>query len=246
MPIKIGICDDSAEDIRLLAAELIEYDPSVEITSYTNGQFLVDDLVESQVVFDLLFLDIYMPGMTGIEIAQRIHDSSKHSKIIFISSSIDHYSEAFSVFAFNYITKPIDRGTLVRILDQAMKGILIERRQTISFTYKSESYRVFCRDVMCLESVNKLLVFHMANGEVLQCYGKLNELLTKFPAVAFIRCHQSYAVNLFYINKMGEHYFQIGETLINISKRCLKESKEKYLGFLFSRMDLSVNYGQRS
>lgn len=107
---KIAICDDAAEDIAQLSDALFAYDPLFEIISFTSGKGLMDELLDGSFTADFLFLDIYMPGLDGIQTAQKIRTIYKDLKIIFLSSSKDHYPQAYEVFAFNYILKPFDRA----------------------------------------------------------------------------------------------------------------------------------------
>lgn len=237
MSVQIGICDDRAEDIRILSEALYAYDPFFEITTYTDGESLLEDWSEHKILFDILFLDIYMPGLNGIETAGKIRAAMKDVKIIFISSSNEHYPEAYDVFAFNYILKPLNTEKLNRVLDQALATINKERRQQISFRYKAKTYRIFCRDILYMESRDKIICFHMTDKTTLQCYAKLNEILIQLPEEFFIRCHQSFAVNVLHVTEMADNHFRIGSTVISISKKYQKASKDKYFAFLFTHMN---------
>lgn len=236
MSIQIGICDDRSEDIRILTEALYTYDPSFKISTYTSGRSLLDDLDDLAIVFDLLFLDIYMPGINGIETAGKIRAKMRDVMIIFISSSNEHYPEAYDVFAFNYMMKPVNREKLNTVLDQALMSIAKERSEQFSFTYKSMTSRVYCKDILYLESSDKIILFHMQNKTILKCYGKLDEILKKLPEGFFIRCHQSFAVNLFQISEMGDYYFRVDSVSISISKKYLKDAKDKYFDHLFKHM----------
>lgn len=133
MPVQIGICDDQGTDIRILSEALYAYEPSFQISSYTDVESLFEDCCDHKVLFDILFLDIYMQGLNGIETASKIRTLMKDTKIIFISSSSEHYPEAFDVFAFKYIFKPLNPHKLIHVLDQALMDITNERCQQISF-----------------------------------------------------------------------------------------------------------------
>jgi DNA-binding LytR/AlgR family response regulator len=236
MPIKIAICDDMAEDIELLSDALYTYDHSFEIITYTNGGALIDEFRDSSLAVDILFLDIYMPGIDGVKTAQRMRSGRKDIKIIFISSSKDYYQQAYEVFAFNYILKPFDRERLYCVLDRAIDEITRESSHKIQFSYKSTVYSVDCRDILYIESMNKLIMFHLTDGSTLQCYDKLDRIAKELPEQFFIRCHQSFIVNTSYITGMGENHFCMGQTVISISKKHLKPAKDQYYAYLFSRM----------
>ena len=237
MLVQIGICDDSTDDIKTLSEALYAYDDSFQISDYTDGEFLFEDCIERKVLFDIIFLDIYMPRLNGIETASKIRAIMKDVKIIFVSSSNEHYPEAYEVFAFNYIIKPLNKEKLNSVLDQALMNITKERGQQIQFSYKAVNYRVLCREILYLESRDKIILFHMTDRTTLQCYTKLDEILKQLPEESFIRCHQSYVVNIFHVTEMAENHFRIGSAVISISKKYLKASKDKYFEYLFTHMN---------
>ncbi len=236
MPVKITICDDTAEDIALLSSALSAYDPSFEITSFTSGKTLVDELMEDSFSADILFLDIYMPEMDGIRTAQKIRSKRKELKIIFLSSSREHYPQAYEVFAYNYLEKPFNRERLYAVMDRALGEIRKESGYKISIQYKGAVHNIDCRDILYIESQNKLLLFHFADGNTLQCYGKLEEILNELPGQFFIRCHQSFLINLSHVTEMKENYIRVGQVMISISRKYGKNVKEQYYAYLFSHM----------
>jgi len=237
MPVQIGICDDRAEDTNALSEALYAYDDSFQITNYEDGESLLEDCLERKILFDILFLDIYMPGLNGIETAGQIRTIMNDVKIIFVSSSKEHYPEAYDVFAFNYIMKPLNSKKLNCVLDQALIHIAKERMEQIQFSFKATNYRILCRDILYIESKNKIILFHMADRTTLQCYSKLDEILKQLPEKSFVRSHQSFAVNIFHVTEMAESHFRIGSAVIGISKKYQKTSKDKYFEYLFTHMN---------
>lgn len=236
MSVKITICDDVAEDIAQLSDVLSAYDPLFEITSFTSGEMLVDESLDDSFTTDILFLDIYMPGIDGIKTAQEIRARHNDVKIIFLSSSKDHYPQAYEVFAFNYIVKPFNRERLYAVLSRALDELRKESGYKIRIQYKGAAHSVDCRDIWYIESQDKLILFHLADESVLQCYGKLDEILRELPEQSFVRCHQSFLVNLSHVTEIGDNYFRIGQTMIGISRKYGKEAKDRYYACLFSHM----------
>lgn len=237
MPVRIAICDDTEEDVALLTEAIYSYDSTIDIISFTDGESLIGEIMDPENDVDILFLDIYMPGTDGIDIARKVQSVKDDVRIIFISSSSEYYAQAYEVFAFNYLLKPFDRKRLYEILNRAVTELKKDSTTKICFTYKSTIYRVDCREIFYIESRDKLILYHMVYGSTLQCYGKLDDIEKELPDRNFIRCHKSYIVNASLITEMGNNYFRIGQIMISISKKYLKHAKEQYYAYLFSNMD---------
>ncbi|MDD2484409.1 MAG: response regulator [Eubacteriales bacterium] len=237
MSVQIGICDDCPEDIKTLAEALYHYDPAFQISTYSSGESLLAACKEHEVLWDLLFLDIYMPELSGIDTAQQLRSDRKDIKIIFVSSSNEHYPEAYDVFAFNYLIKPLNREKLKHILDQALSDLSKEREEQISFRHKGGVYRVYCRDIQYIESRDKMILLHMEDKTVFQTYGKMDEILKQLPEEYFIRCHQSFAVNILHVSEMSENRFRVDPAVISISKKHITSAKQKYFAYLFEHMN---------
>lgn len=237
MSVQIGICDDRLDDIRILSEALYAYDVTFQITAYSEGQSLLEDCFERKILFDIIFLDIYMPDLNGIDTAKKIRSVMKDVKIVFVSSSNEHYPEAYDLFAFNYILKPINIEKLNRVLEQALSDISGERLQQISFSHKGSMHRIYCRDILYIESRDKLILFNSIDGTTKQCYAKIDDILNQLPDESFIRCHQSFVVNIYHVTEMSENSFRVGSSNISISKKYLKASKDKYFKYLFSHMN---------
>ncbi len=236
MSVKIAICDDTAEDIAQLVNALSAYDPLFEITSFTSGKTLVDEFMDESFATDILFLDIYMPEIDGIKTAQEIRKKRQDLKIIFLSSSNDHYPQAYEVFAFNYIVKPFHRERLYTVLDRALTEIRKEREYKIRIQYRGTVHNVDCRNILYIENRDKILLFHLADGSVLQCHGKLEEMLNELPEQLFFRCHQSFIINFSHVTEMGKNYARMGPSIIGISRKYVKSIKGQYYAYLFSQM----------
>ena len=236
MPIRIAVCDDSTEDRELLSDALSAYDSSFEIITYSSGQTMIDEFRDFNLSVDLLFLDIYMPGIDGIQTAQEIRARCRDIKIIFLSSSKDHYPQAYEVFAFNYIVKPFDRERLNTVLNRALDELRKDSAYKIPIQYKGTAHSVDCRDILYVESRDKLLLFHLTDESALQCYGKLDEILEELPERFFFRCHQSFVVNLSHVTEVCDNYFRIGQTMIGISRKYGKGAKDRYYACLFAHM----------
>ena len=92
---------------------------AVTIKGYKSGESFLSALQTES--FDIVFMDIYMEGLTGIEAAAKLREISMDTLLIFMTTSIDHMAEAFPCHAFDYIMKPVDEARLYKTLDEALK-----------------------------------------------------------------------------------------------------------------------------
>jgi DNA-binding LytR/AlgR family response regulator len=244
VPARIAICDDDLRDVERLRQAIQAYDGALETMVFSSGENLLEAFMGEGVSVDLLFLDIYMPGLNGIDTARKLMESHRDMKIVFTTSSGEHYPQAYGVFAFNYLEKPLSRARLHQVLDRALEAINDGGGKRFQIKYKGIFYTVRVSDVQYIESRDKLVLFHQKGGRVLRCYGKLDTLLREIPGDCFLRSHQSFAVNINYITELGDHYFRVGEVAIAISKKYLKSAKEAYYDRLFSRMGEGVEKWQ--
>lgn len=122
MNYKIAICDDDSifteETIKLILNYQFERNTDFTISSFKDGNNLLSNFKNSG-DFQILFLDIEMPGLNGIELASIIRSSiDRHVFIVFISSYPEYMHESFKVHPYNYLQKPVSRNTLFSILDE--------------------------------------------------------------------------------------------------------------------------------
>lgn len=235
--IRIAICDDQPEDARSLERRLLERQPDLPVRLYASAQPLLWDLETGSARFELFFLDIYLPGTGGLEAARRIRAAQPEALIVFVSTSCEFYREAYDLFAFNYLEKPVSPDRLARVLDRALDQLDAQAGQRVSFSFRSREYSVRCADLLYVSSAGHLLTLHLRGGRILPCYGKLDEFSQRLPARSFVRCHQSYLVNLGEITALEPGGFRVGGALVPISKSYSHAARAAYRAHLFSNFD---------
>lgn len=227
---KIAICDD-AKEIRLEIAEMIKARcPEAAIADFSSGEGIVCSPEE----YDIIFLDIAMGGLTGLEAAKRIREKQsggRKSLIIFITAFKEHMQEAFDVNAFHYLVKPIDREKFSEVFARALKEITFaDNSEYIVIKSLGRQQKLFLHDIYYIESSNKKAVYHTKNG-VFEAYGKMEELETKLGG-SFYRCHRCFLVNLENICSYGYDEIRVvnGERLI-LAKKKYSDFVKAYLRY---------------
>jgi DNA-binding LytR/AlgR family response regulator len=210
-----------------------DYNLELELYDYENGHKLLSDFKHEK--FKLIFLDIYMDDINGIEIAKeiRLHDSD--IIIIFMTTSKDHALDAFEVDAMQYLVKPVDYKKLHNIFNKFQK-LFTDNMRFIEVPSNGLSVKIFLKDIYYIEVYNKTSLIH-TNLQTIKTYtplSKLWELLGKDP---FLRCHRSYIVNMFYIDDILENDFLLKNgDKIPIRREAYSDIKQIYSDYFFEKM----------
>ncbi len=214
---KIAICDDISFARTTIGEYLARYDREHNFDyipyEYSSAESLLVGLSKEPV--DLIFLDIYMTGMTGMEAAQRLLDGGFNGHIIFTTTSRDHAVDSYNIDADGYIVKPFSYEAFSRRLDKVTKKWQSSFK---SIEVKSDrlEFRIFLRDIDYIESGNHCSYIY-AGGEPVRTpkvIRQFEEELAGEPC--FLRCHQSCIVNLNRVQKSDDEfiYLKSGKKLL--------------------------------
>lgn len=238
--IKTALCDDdllAINEVRTLFDRYCEdRDRKIACTVYHSPLELLAE-IEKGTHFDILFLDVIMPGQNGINVAREIRQNDQTVKIIFLTSSSEFAVESYTVDAFFYCVKPIEAEDFRRLMDSAISECEREKLGSLILRCKSGITRIDLEKLVYCEVIGRTLVFHMENGINLESSGSLDELCGELAQYgSFLRTHRSFLINMEYIHSIS--YKAI--TLDNLEKipiphgKC-SEIKKQYLEYAFNR-----------
>lgn len=211
--IRIAICDDEQTVCALLQEHVSQYmqqaDEPFQIKCFSNAL----QLLHAPAPFDILLLDIQMPGINGVEFARIFRETHSHTALIFITGLQEYVFDAFEVNAIDYICKPIDVDRLQRALARAVQSVHMSVPKHLLVQTMNTCRSVAIDTIYYCEVINRKIYLHTQNG-VVDYYGKLAELATQLDS-RFVQCHRSYLVNLDYLAQYesGRVTLKNGETL---------------------------------
>ncbi len=193
--IHIAICDDEkhmSDQIRAMASDFFrKKNREIRLRTFLSGEKLLND--EGQI--DILFLDIQMKGMDGLETARKLRAGQFRGFLIFITVLKEMVFQSFEVQAYDYLVKPVDEkqfGKTMERLYTSMQNIG-ENSLLVQKGYEGRIIRedeiVFC------EVIDRKIYLNLASGEVVDYYERIENLETKLGS-HFFRCHRSYLINL--------------------------------------------------
>ena len=196
---------------------------------FTTGGVL-SEYLKNEKAPDILFLDIELPGLNGVEIGKYIRDILKNSGmfLVYISSRKEYAMELFQNQPFDFLVKPISKEKLYQVMEKILN---IVGRTEGSFQYKNQgnTYRMMYKDILYFQSEGRKINIVMKNESKI-FYGRLNEIEEKIPEKLFLRIHKSYLVNRMYVKEFTYEWVKmINGDVLNISKVNRADVRRKIL-----------------
>ena len=231
---KIAICDGCIVDINA-TRDIISKHSLVKnsyIKSFTVAEKLLDAAEKEK--FDIVFLDVDIPEINGLELGKRIKDFSPDTFLIFVTSYPQYAIEAYDCEAFNYLLKPLDKLKAHRVLDRIEKKLNDTKKYYI-IKIKSESIRIPIRDIYYVECCKKHIIYHLKDT-TFDTIGKLSDVYGDLKDYGFYQVHQGYIVNMDKIRRIDGYsaILENGENVM-ISGRKKADTLLAYSNFIEAR-----------
>ena len=237
---QMAICDDHIEELGKMSALLDEYrlKRNMDLT-YTAFQNPVELLasVEKGIAYDIILLDIVMPGLNGIDAAKEIREYDKSVKIIFLTSSAEFAVQSYVVGAYFYQLKPVWKDSFFTLMDRVTSEIRRESGESLITRCKTGITRIPICQLVCCEVAGRTLKYRRQGGSVLESVGTMQDIeqiLLQYPC--FIKPHRSYLVNMEYIQSISYREIELEQGMkISIPHGKYAEIKETFLEYAFRK-----------
>ncbi|MCD7730098.1 MAG: LytTR family DNA-binding domain-containing protein [Oscillospiraceae bacterium] len=218
---KIAVCDDEQVFVDEITHMLEDRSDKFQISSFNSGE----ELLETALDFNILFLDIEMPGLSGMETAHKLREAGFDGMIIFLTSHTEFMPDAFKIKAFRFLDKPIDSEKFDEALTEAEKDILNE--QHIIIIEKKASYYLKLSDIVFLEAYGDGTYIYDKNGRVHNTDKPLKYWKGMIGTEHFYQIHKSMIVSLMYI----EDFSNDGTLTVRHYSKKLSLSRRNAVGF---------------
>lgn len=209
--IHIAICDDEkyiSDHIKAFATEFFhKKNREIHLRTFSGGEELLD--YDGQI--DILFLDIQMKGMDGIETAKRLRAGKFKGFLIFITVLREMVFQSFEVQAYDYLVKPVEEPRFEKTMERLYASMCSASEDSL-LVQKGYEGRIIQKDeIVFCEIIDRKIYLNLVSGEVLDYYERIENLETKLGG-RFFRCHRSYLINLKHLKgyKNGTAYMDSG------------------------------------
>jgi DNA-binding LytR/AlgR family response regulator len=231
---QICICDDEELErevlLRIIEIYFEKRFTDCDIRKYSAGEELIDDFVEGYVNPDIIFMDILLPpGINGFDACKTLRREGFCGDSIFIASVSSYATRGYEVNARAYIMKPYNLNLIGETLDRIFNGNSVRK---LAIKEHGRVHSIPISNIMYIESENQKCHIHCNKDTTYSLKIKLNELENMIDSRYFLRCHQSYLVNLNYVLHAENEFILQDRSRIQIRARDRKLMKEAFFNFL--------------
>ncbi|MEY8391923.1 DNA-binding response regulator [Lachnospiraceae bacterium] len=209
--IHIAICDDEkyiSDNIKAFASNFFrKKNREIHLMTFSNGEELLT--YDGQI--DILFLDIQMKEMDGMETAKRLRAGKFRGFLIFITVLREMVFQSFEVQAYDYLVKPVEEMQFEKTMERLYASMQDASEDSL-LVQKGYEGRIIPKDeIVFCEIIDRKIYLYLSSGEVLDYYERIENLETKLGGY-FFRCHRSYLINLGHLKgyKNGTAYMDNG------------------------------------
>jgi len=193
--LSIAVCDDEKcmlEKIEKMAKDFFrKKNIDISVVQYSSGE----ELLESSKEADVIFLDIGMQGMDGIETAGKLRTHGYKGFLIFITVLKEMVFRSFEVQPFDYLVKPVQEKDFDKTMERLFLSMQDKEKGHLFVRKGHESIIISFQDIICCEIIDRKLYLYLNSGEVIDYYDRIENLEKKLDR-RFFRCHRSYLINL--------------------------------------------------
>lgn len=227
---RVAIVEDDSSAAGTLKAFLEQYAVETrtgfQISEYSSG----DAFLAGNESFELVFMDIDMPGADGMTTARRLRASGRDAALIFATNMAEYAIEGYSVAAAEYMLKPLEYGLFKRKLARVLQTIYDKKPKTVVLELPNGVMQLTVADLSYIEVTGHRAVIHTAQGsiELRKPIGELEKLLSPYD---FMRCNQCYLVNPAHVTAIRDGFVFIGGERLAISRNRKKNFMAAFAGW---------------
>lgn len=215
---KIAIVEDEWESYESLQKCLDEYTKEYgdlfNVEHFRNGMDFIDGYTPD---YDIIFMDIDMPQMNGIQTAASIRKTDSKVIIVFVTFFSKYAIKGYSVDAFDYVLKPLNYSAFKCKIQRALERCKKMERESVLLPTMDGAMKLDLNEIDYVEISNHNITIHTQGGNY-KAYGTMREIEALFPKKQFCKCNRCYLVNLHSVSKIDKNVVFVGSNPLVMSR----------------------------
>lgn len=232
--LRIAIVEDELESMQNLVACLKRYEKEegqeLEIKEFNNAINFVEFFNAD---YDMLFLDIKLPLLNGMEVAQKIREKDPYVLIVFVTNMQQYALKGYSVNAYDFIIKPVNYYAIETLMKRAAIHIVARHTDFVTVRTSGEWKKLPVSSIYYIDVWRHKVTYHTLNGDV-DCWGTLSETEKHLPAGRFAYCNSGVLVNLGFVEAVDGEEAVVHGMRLNISRLRKKDFMAALAAYLGS------------
>lgn len=230
---KIAVCDDDEVSISIMKEYLSSLNRVFQIDYFSRGESLLARPLD----YEIIFLDIDMKGISGIDTARKIRLHNKRTKIIYVTAYDDFRDFAFSVHAFGYLVKPVTKEKILNAIGEALDYTKEESSGPLLRFYCKEGYQEFSADkIRYFEYQNRQICIVTTDG-TFHIHDKIGNVCEKMSEMGFASPHKSFVVNLAHIKGISGYELILSDGIrLPLSQKKSAQFRQIFTKFLAQKL----------
>ena len=230
---KIAICDDELAQTELLSSLVQKWAAGrkmpLAVESFSSAEAFQFAWSEDK-RFDLLLLDIHLPGSNGMELAQTIRKKDSALSIVFVTGFSDYAAQGYDVSALHYLVKPVREDQLFACLDRAVSKMEREP-ETLLLQANGEYLRFRQDEILFIEAFSHAVSLVTTAGRF-DVQTSIGEIAAALNPAYFCKPHRSYIVGLKFVRKIGKTDLELDNNLrVPLSRRLYRSVNKAFIDF---------------
>lgn len=229
---KLAIVDDEKKTTDLLESYIkqfvIENNSKIEVNTFHNP---IDFLSQYNKDYNLIFMDIEMPGLNGIETARELRRMDRRIVLMFITNMAQYAIEGYEVEALDFIIKPLSYSDFVLKMKKAIRYITRNQDKKLIVNTQDGDIYLYISDIYYIEVMRHDLIYHTVNGNY-KTRGVMKEVEEQLGKNHFFRSNHCYLVNMEYVKSINGNVIKVGEETLQISRSKKSEFLKEFTKFV--------------
>lgn len=233
--LNIAVVENDAGDADQLEQFIKRYEKdagiSSKVTRFEDGELF---LLNYKMHFDIVFMDIKLVGLDGMEVARKLRAIDQEIVIIFVTNMAQYAIKGYEVDACDFAVKPVTYSDFYMKMRKAVKRVKRGQDDIITFKMTGSIVKISASNIYYVEVIKHDLIYHTVSGEI-KSHGTMREVEEKLNDYFFYRVHHSYLVNLQHVQAVRGDFIVVNGAEIKISRAKKADFMEKFAKYVEGR-----------